>query len=93
MSAEIVKFHPDDASGEDNEVGLLPKSEHMNFIEWSELIGWRRLSGRLTILVEEVVAARGDRADDDLLSLQHELVQLNTAPQIAKMMTDFSNNT
>lgn len=52
--------------------------------EECELIAWRLLHARLALALEELLALKGDRAETDLVKLQHDLAELGQPPFGAK---------
>jgi hypothetical protein len=54
--------------------------EKLSTLDWCELQAWRRLGGRLQLVVENALRDAPDGAPAELISLQHDLVELRQAP-------------
>lgn len=48
----------------------------MTTIDYCELVAWRERAVEIDVALGELLAAKGDRADGDLVRLQHEVNQL-----------------
>jgi hypothetical protein len=61
--------------------GTFPLSpEKLSTLDWCELQAWRRIGGRLQLAVENALRDAPDGAPAELISLQHDLVELRRAP-------------